>query len=110
MAKHRLIVFTEAVAGREDEYNEWYNTAHLGDVVAVPGVVGAQRFKLAAMVNGQMPTRYLAIYDIDAEHPGKVIEEIYRVSGSAAMPLSPALDMDRQAVAVFSACSERVSE
>src|ERR1700704_107863 len=38
------LVFSNPVAGREDEYNKWYDTQHAQDVVAVPGFVTAQRF------------------------------------------------------------------
>ena len=109
MGKHNLIVFTEPTDGQEAEYNEWYNTVHLSDVLAVPGMVAAQRFKLAAQVVGDMPTRYVSIYEIDAEDPQVVIDDIYRLAGTEAMVLSPALDDTRQAVALFSPCSERLN-
>ena len=38
---HRLIVFTEPVIGREDEYNEWYDEVHLPEVLATDGFVAA---------------------------------------------------------------------
>jgi hypothetical protein len=30
--KQQFLVFTNPVEGREDEYNEWYDNVHLGDV------------------------------------------------------------------------------
>ena len=35
MAKLWLVVLTNPVEGREDEYNEWYSGRHLEDVLAV---------------------------------------------------------------------------
>jgi hypothetical protein len=46
MEKHLFVVFTNAVEGQEDIYNEWYTDVHLKDVLKVPGIVAAQRFKL----------------------------------------------------------------
>lgn len=37
-----LLVQTNSVAGREDEFNRWYSETHLADVLAVPGGVRAQ--------------------------------------------------------------------
>jgi hypothetical protein len=43
MEKHVFVVFTNAVEGQEDIYNEWYTDVHLKDVPKVPGIVAAQR-------------------------------------------------------------------
>ena len=58
-----FFVFSNPVAGHEDEYNKWYNEQHAPDVVAVPGFVTAQRFvkndlPLYRMVDLQVP-KYL---------------------------------------------------
>ena len=48
MAKALLLAFTGPKSPElEDEYNEWYDSVHLPDVLAVPGVRSARRFKLA---------------------------------------------------------------
>ena len=41
MQKHIFIVYTNAVEGRDDEYNAWYDDQHLNDVLKIPGVVAA---------------------------------------------------------------------
>ena len=46
MAKHHLLAFPNPVAGREDEFNRWYDGQHLPDMLAVPGFVSGQRFAL----------------------------------------------------------------
>ena len=67
ISQYRLIVFTAPVDGREDDYNAWYNDQHLQDVVAIPGVRSAQRFKLRTLRAGHFGHRYLAIYEIDGD-------------------------------------------
>ena len=47
MAKYTFVVFTNPVAGKEDEFNDWYNRHHIPDVLNVPGIVSGHRFKLA---------------------------------------------------------------
>ena len=44
MTKCNFVILSNPVAGREDEFNEWYTKQHLDDVLKVPGFVAAQRF------------------------------------------------------------------
>jgi hypothetical protein len=56
----------EVAPDREDEFNRWYDEEHLGDVVAVPGVLGGRRFirtSDAAFVK-DTPWRYLTLYEM----------------------------------------------
>lgn len=45
MATALLVVLTEPVEGREDEYNIWYSNNHFDDVLKAAGFGAAQRFK-----------------------------------------------------------------
>ena len=47
MVRQLFMVLSEAVEGRENEYNEWYENIHLDEVIQTSAVVSAQRFKLA---------------------------------------------------------------
>ena len=49
----------------EDEWNEWYNSAHLPTVVGCPLYVAACRYKLERETAG-MP-RYWAVYEIESK-------------------------------------------
>ena len=46
MPKGVMVVQTGCEPGREDEYNDWYSNTHIPEVLAVPGFVGARRFKV----------------------------------------------------------------
>jgi hypothetical protein len=108
MARYKLIVFTDAVAGKEDEYNRWYNEVHLADVVAVPGFISAQRFKLDSAVIGGFSNRYLAIYDMETDDPAKVMEIVGQRSNTEQMVISEAINLTTNNVGIFSECSELV--
>ena len=45
MQRYSLIVLTNPVEGRDGEYNDWYTNTHLHDVLKIPGIIGAQRFR-----------------------------------------------------------------
>lgn len=58
---------------REAEFNRWYDDVHVPDVLQVPHVVSAQRYKLAGPPHPAEPTvQYLVLYEIDADDPQAV--------------------------------------
>ncbi len=89
MANRILLALTNAVPGREDEFNRWYDDVHLGDVLKVPGIVSAQRFALTSIVDAPSPYAYLAIYEIEAERADAIIESLQSAGNS--MVLSDAM-------------------
>src|SRR5215472_1678890 len=89
-----FFVFSNPVAGHEDEYNKWYDQQHAPDVVAIPGFVSAQRFvknelSLYRMVDLQVP-RYLVIYKIVTDDVEAVFREVNRRLQTGETVMSPA--------------------
>ena len=82
MAKHMLLVFTNAADGKDDEFNRWYNEVHLVDVLAVDGFVAAQRFALKDMSGSASPHRYLAIYEVETDDIDGVVERLGAAAGT----------------------------
>jgi hypothetical protein len=70
--KHRYIylVFANPIPGKEAEFNDWYTNTHMGDLVQLPGWMGAQRFRIVTTVQPR-PTiagyahGYLMIWDLE---------------------------------------------
>jgi hypothetical protein len=106
MAQYCFIVVTDAIPGREEEFNAWYDQVHLADVLRVPGFVAAQRFKLA-QPDGSLPGRYLALYEIETEDPQAALEELTRRSGTQSMMISEAMDMSKVSATLFAALGPR---
>ncbi|ALJ16399.1 DUF4286 family protein [Sphingopyxis macrogoltabida] len=99
MIVSKLIVLSNPVEGKEDEFNKWYDQQHVPDIMRVPGVVGAQRFRGGAGTkSGVGSFRYLAIFDIESPEPGLVVDEIMRRSGTDEMPRSDAISSTRFAM------------
>jgi hypothetical protein len=91
-----FFVFSNPVAGHEDEYNKWYDEQHAPDVVAVPGFVTAQRFvknqlPLYRMVDLQVP-KYLIVYKIVTADVEAVFNEVNRRLESGETVISPTFD------------------
>lgn len=90
---YTMVVLTNPVAGKEEEYNDWYDNRHIPDVLAVPGFVGAQQFKLVVNpAGGEPPWRYYAIYQLETENPQGAIDEILGRWCTDKMPNSESLD------------------
>ncbi|MBN2076485.1 MAG: hypothetical protein JW762_13130 [Dehalococcoidales bacterium] len=51
---------------REDEYNEWYNTKHVPDMLEIPGMIQASRWVSAEERTGTQ-RKYLAMYELEAD-------------------------------------------
>ncbi|MET7402059.1 DUF4286 family protein [Dactylosporangium sp. NPDC005572] len=86
MGKAILVVRTNPVDGREDEYNEWYTNKHVPDILALPGFVAARRYVLAEP-DETAEFRYLAIYEVE----GSVADALGALAG-AGLDVSPSLD------------------
>jgi hypothetical protein len=96
MAKHVFVVFTSAVEGRDEEFNEWYDNTHIHDVLKVPGYVAAQRFKVVSeLSSGIAPKcKYIALYEMETDDPAKTLSELVSRAGTAELANSEAMDLN----------------
>lgn len=67
MSSYTFMALSNAKPGREDDYNAWFDGAHVPEVLAVEGFVSVQRLRLAAAQRtpGPHPYRYAALYRIE---------------------------------------------
>jgi hypothetical protein len=71
--KRIQLVFSNPAEGKDDEFNEWYETVHIPDLLAVPGMLSAQRYDLydaeIYRAEGATPPehRYLVIYEMEGD-------------------------------------------
>ncbi len=59
-----LIVANEPGAGREDEYNDWYNGKHVPMMFRFKGMKKASRYRLVG--DNKECSKYLAVYEFDS--------------------------------------------
>jgi hypothetical protein len=57
---------------RDSEFNNWYDTVHIPDVLSSPGFKGAARYVIRDQVKGK--GKYLAIYEIETDDIKKTME------------------------------------
>ena len=88
---YKYVVFTNAVPGRDDEYNRWYDEQHLGDVLAFPGFFRAERFRLIPAGGQDQEFGYLAIYSFESNDGGATIAALLEAGAAGGMQISDAL-------------------
>jgi len=112
MAKYTFVVMTNPVAGKEAEFNDWYNRNHIPDVLNVPGFVCAQRFRLADVQMGgdaaSRPYKYLAIYEIETDDLEGALKELRSRAQSGEIVPSDAIDMNNVSTYMFTPIAEKV--
>jgi hypothetical protein len=63
----QLIVFTNAAEGRDDEFNEWYDSVHIPEILALGPFTSAQRFRVAENQVFPQTHQYVALYEFDGD-------------------------------------------
>jgi hypothetical protein len=107
MARHVILVLTDPVDGREDDYNKFYNETHMPEFVELKGVVSGQRFVVSHPgSNVGPPHRYLTIYEIEGS-----LDEARAALLQDAANLTPAPEVFGEGSEDwwFTAITERVS-
>ena len=92
MSKFVMVVQSQPKPGRDDEYNEWYDTAHLQDILDIPGIKSGRRFEAAHFAVGDPGLPYLAIFEVEADDPTAVMTEMSKRGAGGTMHVSDALD------------------
>jgi len=80
----QLIVFTNAADGRDDEFNEWYDSVHIPEVLALEPFKSAQRFRVADDQAFPQTHRYVALYQFDGD-AGVALKTLAAAAGDLRM-------------------------
>ncbi|MFN0030403.1 MAG: hypothetical protein ACKV2O_24885 [Acidimicrobiales bacterium] len=105
MATFLVMVHSNPVEGREEEFNQWYEHVHLDEVLRSAGFRSAQRFQLDAQVGFASSHRYLAMYETEGESAQEVIDRLNASRDQRQQ--SKAIDNRGAALWVFSPTGER---
>jgi hypothetical protein len=112
VAESLIFAFSNPIDGKDDEFNQWYDDQHLGEVLDVPGVLAARRYDLVPTKaqkgddSAERPHRYLTIYELDSD-PKVVLKELGARIGAGKFSTSDAIDMSTTSFVVWRARGER---
>lgn len=106
MPRLKMLVYTNALEGKDDEFNQWYDEIHLPEVVQFTKAVAAQRFRVSDSQPGEAGShKYLAIYEFDVES-----KEAYDslTANTEKMDLGSSLDQGSAKVVFYDEIGERI--
>ena len=98
MGRFVFVVQTNPVAGRDREYNEWYDEIHLKEVCSFPGFIGARRFR---RIDANGEHAYLAIYELETDDPQRDLAALTAAAGTDRVRMTDALDLTSATTALF---------
>lgn len=98
LAGHRRQIFlalSKPSDGQEAAFNAWYDGTHVPEVTAIPGIFGAQRYRLVMpfldpLGEGQ---GYLALYDVDCDDLVALAGEVRQRARDGRTHMSDAIDI-----------------
>jgi hypothetical protein len=92
--KYKMIVFTNAVEGKDKDFNDWYQNTHLKQIVSIKSYVQAQRFRFHTNIvpNGPNPARYMAIYDIETDDINAALGAMNDLAASGGLSVPDSMD------------------
>ena len=92
------VVFSNPAAGKEDEFNEWYETVHIPELLTVPGMLSATRYALheAAIYHvpgGVVPEhKYMCVYEMEGDVDA-IMGKIRKAVADGRIHMSDSLDL-----------------
>lgn len=93
MTRYISVVLSNPASGCEDEFNDWYSNWHIPDVLAIPGILAATRYRRigegAAAPFGRF--RYMVVYELETDDLRALFRELNAAVGTARMPMHDAL-------------------
>jgi len=88
--RYILEVASRALAGREAEYNSWYDGTHVGEVLQVEGFLTCERFESLDM-QGEPTGEYIAHYEVETDDPAALLQKLF--AATPTMKLTDSIDM-----------------
>jgi hypothetical protein len=92
MPKGKMLVYTDSISPERDaEFNAWYDSVHVPDVLKIDGIIGCTRFKVADSPAADTPGKYLAIYDVDADDFNDILDALVTAFTDGSLPTNDCL-------------------
>ncbi len=87
---HKMVVFAKAKPGQADALARWYDEQHMNDLLAVPGLVTAERHTLLPVKRpeGTPEWEFMLIYELAGDDPMVALKNM----AAAQVPISDLLE------------------
>lgn len=87
---HKMMVLAKAKPGQVEALAKWYDETHINDLLAVPGLVTAERHTVMTVKSpeGAPVWDFMLIYELEGENPMAALQNM----GKANVPLSDLME------------------
>lgn len=107
MEKHLWIVHAQPVAGMEDEFERWYETTHIPDLLDFPEFVSGQLFKLDPASKESPAHDYIVVYEVDGPLD-RVFEKLGQAKSEGKFFVSEAFDPNNKVEYIYKPVTEKL--
>lgn len=105
-----MLVLSNPVQGREEEFERWYRDTHVPEMLQLPGFVACQRLVLSeAQMGRSHPQRHLALWEIETDDLAAVHDRLRSDMVSGALADCEAFDRATAVSHTFTPITERVT-
>lgn len=106
MPKFLLVAETTPNPGREADFNKWYDNTHVPELLKLPGVKSAERFKLSLTMAGTAPDHpYYTIYEVETDDLQKTLGAF----GTTKLTQSDSFDPSKAHMSIYQAVGKKVT-
>ena len=86
--RYILQVSSRAMPGRDADYEQWYESTHMGEVLALDGFVAAERFRKTGQ-DGQV--EFVANYEVETDDRDALLQSLFAAAPN--MNMTDAIDV-----------------
>lgn len=114
MPKFLMTVRANCTPGQEAEFNRWYDTCHVPELLMTPTLVAAQRYKLGDVRPPDYPGyiapefQYMTVYEIEADSLQHMKDNLWVPENIARIQKSGAFDSSRVDCSLYVPLGPRV--
>jgi hypothetical protein len=105
MVHHLLVAVANAQPGRDEEFNSWYETVHMPEVLALSGFVAARRYETAED-KPDVP-RYMAVYEIEGD-ADEAMGGLFKTMQDGGFTMSDSLDTGSASMTLYRARTPKI--
>ena len=87
--RYIMFVSSRAVAGREEDYDRWYEEIHRVEMCQLPGILSCSRFRQLDM-QGKETGEFIAQYEVETDDPAILLQSVF--AAVPTMRLTDAVD------------------
>ena len=81
---HKMVVLAKAVPGKVEELAQWYDETHIPDLLAVPGLITAERHTIMPIKRpeGTPVWDFMLVYEFSGDEPMVVLGDMAKAQVS----------------------------